>query len=174
MGDLPFPIYFDFETTSGKKIYNFEEDCSLYLVSYSFVVAFHPCLNLEKIFLVGSFNHSFEFLVDVGYLSEEMLLYFDPITARQLKDCAIAVFNKKERFPPQQNIFMWIEICNWLVEKNGLQTDFLRDLENLTISLSKSSKMKIQLIGPKQTVSFVAFVYQQICHIFQMKSWKPF
>ena len=102
MGDLPFPIYFDFETTSGKKIYNFEEDCSLYSVSYSFVVAFHPCLNLEKIFLVGSFNHSFEFLVDVGYLSEEMLLYFDPIAARQLKDRAIAVFNKKERFPPSK------------------------------------------------------------------------
>ena len=93
MGDLPFAIYFDFETTSGKKIYNFEEDCSLYPVSYSFVVVFHPCLNLVKIFVVRSFNHSFESLVDVGYLSEEMLPYCDLITARQLKD-AIAVFNK--------------------------------------------------------------------------------
>ena len=54
--------------------------------------------NLEEIFVVRSFNHSFEYLIDVGYLSEEMLPYLDPITARQLKDCAIAVFNKKERF----------------------------------------------------------------------------
>ena len=68
MGDLPFAIYFDFETTSGKEIYRFEQDCSLYLVSYSFVVAFHPCLDLDKIFVVRSFNHSFESLVDVGYL----------------------------------------------------------------------------------------------------------
>ena len=80
MGDLPFAIYFDFETTSGKKIYNFGEDCSLYPVPYSFVVAFHPCLNLEKIFVVRSFNHSLESLIDVGYLSEEMLPSFDLIT----------------------------------------------------------------------------------------------
>ena len=57
---------------------------------------FIPCLKLEKIFIVQSFNHSFESLIDVGYLSKEILPYFDPI--RQLKDCAIAVFNKKERF----------------------------------------------------------------------------
>ena len=69
-----------------------------YPVSYSFVVAFHPCLNLENIFVVRSFNHLFESLVDVGYLSEEMLPYFDPVTASQLKHCAITVFNKKERF----------------------------------------------------------------------------
>ena len=42
MGDPPFSIYFDFEATSGKKIYNFNENSFLYLVSYSFVVAFHP------------------------------------------------------------------------------------------------------------------------------------
>ena len=73
MGDLPFAIYFDFETNSGNKIYSFEEDCSFYPVSYSFVVAFHPCLNMDKIFVVRSFNQSFESLVDVAYLSEEML-----------------------------------------------------------------------------------------------------
>ena len=86
-------------------------------MSYSFVVAFHPCLKLEEIFVVRIFNHSSESLVDVGYLSEEMLQYFDPIMVRQLTDCTIAVFNKKERFLPQRNVFMWIEICNWLVEK---------------------------------------------------------
>ena len=48
MGDLPFAIYFDFETTSGKKIYNFEEDCSLYPVPYSFVVAFHSMFKAGK------------------------------------------------------------------------------------------------------------------------------
>ena len=37
MGDLPFSIYFNFETTSGKINYNFDKDSCLYLVSYSFV-----------------------------------------------------------------------------------------------------------------------------------------
>ena len=60
MEDLPFSIYFDFETTSGKKIYNFDEDSSLYPVSYAFAVAFHPDLNIEKIFVVKSSNHTFE------------------------------------------------------------------------------------------------------------------
>ena len=84
MGDLPFFIYFDFETTSGKKIYNFDQESNLYPVSYAFVVVFHPDLNIEKIFVVRSFNHCFEHLNDVGYLSNEMLPYFNPITAKHL------------------------------------------------------------------------------------------
>ena len=31
--------------------------------------------------------------------------------------------------------------------------------------------MKIQLIGPKQIVSFVAIAYQQICDIFRLESF---
>ena len=73
MEDLLFPIYFDFETTSGKKIYNFDDDSTLYSVSYAFMVAFHPKLNIGKLFLVKSFNHTFEQLNDVGHLSNKML-----------------------------------------------------------------------------------------------------
>ena len=54
--DFPFSIYFNFETTAGKKVYNFEEDASLYPVSYAFVVAFHPSLNIEILSVVRSFN----------------------------------------------------------------------------------------------------------------------
>ena len=59
MGEVPFAVYFDFETTSGKKTFIFDEDCMLYPVSYFFVLAFHPDLNLEKIFVVRSFNQIF-------------------------------------------------------------------------------------------------------------------
>ena len=48
MGDLPFTIYFDLEATTGKKVYNFDEDATWYPVSYAFVIAFHPSLNIEK------------------------------------------------------------------------------------------------------------------------------
>ena len=59
MGDLSFSIYFDLETTTGKKVYNFEEDATLYPVSYAFVIAFHPSLNIEKISATRSFKHTF-------------------------------------------------------------------------------------------------------------------
>ena len=65
MGDLPFAIYFGSETTSGKKIYNFDKDCTLYPVSHAFVVAFHPKREIEKNFVVRSFNHTFVQLNDV-------------------------------------------------------------------------------------------------------------
>ena len=41
MGDIPFSVYFDLKTTTGKKNYNFDEDATLHSVSYAFVVAFH-------------------------------------------------------------------------------------------------------------------------------------
>ena len=47
-------------------------------LSYPFVAAFHLSLNIDKIFVLRSFNHAFEQLNDVGYLSNEMLLYCDP------------------------------------------------------------------------------------------------
>ena len=122
VGDLPFFIYFDFESTSGKKVYNFDEDRTLYPVSYAFVVAFHRCLNIEKIFVVKSFNHIFEQLNDVGYLSDEMLPYFDSITARQLRDCAQAVYAKKERHSLSEMFscelkFVINLLIKWLAEK---------------------------------------------------------
>ena len=122
MEDLPFSIYFDFETTSGKKIYNFDEDSSLYPVSYAFAVAFHPDLNIEKIFVVKSSNHTFEQLNDIVYLSDEMLPYFDPITARQLTNCAVAVHAKKGRFSISEMFLCELKFVidilkKWLSEK---------------------------------------------------------
>ena len=66
MGDLPFSTYFDLETTAGKKVYDFDEDPTLYPVSYAFMIAFYPSLNIEKISVVRSFNHTFEQLNDVS------------------------------------------------------------------------------------------------------------
>lgn len=68
IGDLLFSIYFDLETATSKKVYNFDEDATSYPVSYDFVVAFHPSLNITtKISVVRSFNHIFEQLNDVSY-----------------------------------------------------------------------------------------------------------
>ena len=122
MGDIPFSIYFDLETTTGKKIYNFDEDATLYSVSYAFVVAFHPSLKIEKIPVVRRFNHTFEQLNDVNYLSDEILPYIDPITTRQQRDYAVAVFNKKEKYLPIEMFFCELKFVidllkKWLAEK---------------------------------------------------------
>ena len=65
MGELPFAIYFDVETTSGKKVYEFDDIAEMYTVSYAFLVVFHPKLNLDRICVVRSFNHTLEMLNDV-------------------------------------------------------------------------------------------------------------
>ena len=64
MGNLPFSIYFYSETTAGKKVDDFDEDPTLSPVSYAFVIAFYPSLDIEKISVVRSFNHTFEQLND--------------------------------------------------------------------------------------------------------------
>ena len=47
---------------------------------------------------------------DVSYLKDEMLPFIDPITKRQLKDCAAAVFTKTQILSGQ-NVFFRAEIC---------------------------------------------------------------
>ena len=68
----------------------------MYPVSYCFLVAFHLSLDLNKITVVlRSFSDSFEQLNDISYLSDKVIRYFDPITAKQLQACADDVLKKK-------------------------------------------------------------------------------
>ena len=47
-GDLPFVIYFDFETTASTDDCFDPEQKSMFVVSYVMIVAFHPELKLDK------------------------------------------------------------------------------------------------------------------------------
>ena len=137
MDDLSFAIYFDFETTCGKKAYNFDDDISMYPVSYAFAVAFHPSLNLDRVSVVKSFNHAFDQLNSMGYLLDEMLSCFDPITVHQLLYCAQEVYEKK----------FVIDLL-----KAGSVRNILDVIKNLIFSQSKSLRRKILLTGKKQIV----------------------
>ena len=152
MGDIPFSIYFDLETTTGNKVYNFDEDATLYPVSYAFVVAFHLSLNIEKRPVVRSFNHTFEQLNDMSYLSDEMLPYIDPIMTRQLRDCAATVFNKKEKYLLIELFSCELKFVIDLLKKSGWRKNILAGTNNLTYFQNKDSKGKTPLIGMKQTV----------------------
>ena len=62
MGDHPFSVCFDLETTCGtdKLVSNFDEEhlTNMYVISYCFIVIFHKSYSLEKITIVRSFNNS--------------------------------------------------------------------------------------------------------------------
>ena len=148
MGDIPFSIYFDLEVTTGKKIYNLDEDATLYPVSYAFVVTFHPFLNIEKIPIFRSFNHTFEQLNDVSYLSDEMLPYIDPITTRQLRNCAAAVFNKKKKYSLIEMFSCKLKFVIDLL-KSGLQKNILAGTRNLIYFRNKDLRGKNSLIEMK-------------------------
>ena len=45
-----------------------------------------------------SFSHFLEQLTDVGYSNREMLENLNTVTGKQLKDCAVSVFNKTAQF----------------------------------------------------------------------------
>ena len=55
IGDLPFAIYYDFETTTGSGIFH---DAKMYIVSYCIVVGFHPDLKIPHMVIYRSFDQS--------------------------------------------------------------------------------------------------------------------
>ena len=63
-----------------KKIYEVEEAAEIY------PIPFNHCINPDRKFVVRTFNHTFEQLNEVSYLSNEMLEFFDPVAAKQLRD----------------------------------------------------------------------------------------
>ena len=82
MGDLPFSIYFDVETTCEKKSMKLRKQFPI----PNYPIPFNHCINPDRKFVVRTFNHTFEQLNEVSYLSNEMLEFFDPVAAKQLRD----------------------------------------------------------------------------------------
>ena len=106
----------------AKKFYSFDKDATLYPVFYRFVVAFHPSLNLDRIFVVRSFNHTFDQFNDIGYLLDKMLPCYNPITVQHLRDCAIATHEERKKLLPSDMFscklkFVIDSLKRWLAEK---------------------------------------------------------
>ena len=59
-GDLPFAIYFDFETTAPTDNCLDPEQKKMFVVSYVMIVVFNPSSNLDRIIIYISFRHSLE------------------------------------------------------------------------------------------------------------------
>ena len=51
LSDLPFTVYYDFETTTGSAVFF---DAKMFVVSYCMIVAFHPELKIPRLVIFRS------------------------------------------------------------------------------------------------------------------------
>ena len=98
IGDLPFSVYYDFETTTGSAIYT---DAKMYLVSYCMMVAFHVELKISPLVIYRASNQSLPELRSLDYLDQVKnnflsYRYHNKKTKQQFEDCAFSTFNKSK------------------------------------------------------------------------------
>lgn len=99
IGDLPFALYYDFETTTGSVLFF---DAKMYVVSYCIVVAFHPDLELPRLYICRSYDQDHAQLTSLVHFDNVQRNFFsdksnfNPKTLAQLRDAALAVENRKE------------------------------------------------------------------------------
>ena len=97
-GNLPFTIYFDFETTSPTDAQWLDtEDKKMLVVSYVMIVAFNPLLNIDKILIERSYAHSTNELTNISYLTNEQLQFPKPELIKQLYDIAVTVSKRESK-----------------------------------------------------------------------------
>ena len=60
------------------------------------IFSFHPELDLNLVIIERSFGHSRQRLTSLSYLTREQLEFKDNKTLLQLRDCALAVTEKKK------------------------------------------------------------------------------
>ena len=129
-GDLPFAIYFDFETTTPTDNQLDPEPKKLFVVSYVMIVAFQPALKLERIIVYRSFAHSIEQLTSLSYLTRERITFIEPYLIKMLKYIAFEVSKKKSKTSLDQ----MFSIESALVKKTLLKwfnVKYLRQFANI-------------------------------------------
>ena len=93
MGDLPFSVYFDIETTTGNAVFF---DSKMYVVGYCMEVSFNKSLNFDKMVIYRRYQKTADEVDDISHFRQEHVPLFDQVTLRQLKDGASAVAFKEK------------------------------------------------------------------------------
>ena len=95
MGDVPFTVYFNFETTTGDNVFH---DPKVFVISYCQICTFHPSLNLDKIVTFRSFQQKADeiysrdhFRNEHTWFSDFLIFWYFFGTFQQLKDAATSV-----------------------------------------------------------------------------------
>ena len=89
LGDLPFMVYFDFETTTGG--ISVFLNPTMTVISYCQIYLFHPSLNLDNVMIFRSFQQTAEQIYDLSHFKNEHAAFSNKTTFYQLKDAASAV-----------------------------------------------------------------------------------
>ena len=94
LSELPFTVYFNFETTTrGNSVFF---DPAMYVMSYCQIYSFHPSLGLDKVVVFRSFQQTPGQIYDLSYFKNEHAAFFDKAIFYQLKDAASAVLAQEK------------------------------------------------------------------------------
>ena len=99
IGDLPFALYYDFETTTGSVLFF---DAKMDVVSYCIVAAFYPDLELSRLYICRSYDQDHAQLTSLVHFDSVQRNFFsdksnfNPKTLAQLRDAALAVENRNK------------------------------------------------------------------------------
>ena len=112
ISDVPFSIYYDFETTTGSAIYT---DAKMYVVSYCMIVAFNTELKMPPLIIYRASDQSLPELRSLDYLDQVKNnflshRYHNKKTKQQFEDCALSTFNKSKD-SSVRTFFCRIEVC---------------------------------------------------------------
>ena len=137
--DIPLTVYIDFETTAPTDDCLDPETKKMNAVSYVIIFAFHPKLKMKRVIIERSFGHSLQKLTTIDYLTNEQLKFKDVITLKQLRDCALSVFSKKNK----------IAICEMFSTELKFATDclfkwFNSKYKNSELSIDAKRKYEIE------------------------------
>ena len=99
LADLPFSVYYDFETTTGSVVFF---DAKMYVVSYCILAAFQPELNIPRLVIFRSYDQNPNELTSLTHF--QALEYnffnnsknFNNTTLKQLENAAFLVQNKEK------------------------------------------------------------------------------
>ena len=87
IGDLPFSIYYDFETTTLSGFFFFF-DAKMYVISYCMIVAFHPSLNLPHMFIYRAYDqtkYELESMVHFSVVQKDFFTFSENFKLKTLK-----------------------------------------------------------------------------------------
>ena len=101
LGDLPFSVYYDFETAIGNAVLF---DAKTYIVSYCMIVAFHPELNLPRISIFRSYDQTESEITSLSHFENIEHNFFasgkkcfNIISLKQLGSAAKLVYFKENK-----------------------------------------------------------------------------
>ena len=138
-GDIPFTVYFDFETTAPTDNCLDPEQKKMFVVSCVIIVAFHPTLNLDRIIIYRSFAHTLEQLSSIDYLSREQIGFIDSHLIYMLKNAANEVSKRKCK----NSLGQMFSIESALVKKTLLKWFNLKFKRTFTI-INPMEKLKFE------------------------------